>query len=593
MIAETELFDCPLTTLSEVSVELVGSESESKKKQAGYIIATTALMLVPLMIFAAFATDVGAWYVRSQQIQRTVDAAALTGVVWMPNLETAEQYALETIRINGYPTATLVDRATFDAATGPTTDPMVVVERVGDQQVRVDLRANGEVYFGGLVADFADGVGINRFAVAEYVLPVEFGSPSNFLGFGTQVLEDGVTRVNAWTGLMGYCQPAHYGDVRAAYYYDNRGCEKSNGGSMNWTDLKATAPNDMSAPVPFNNSLTPTNPLHSPEGYYFVIDVPQGRSTGTQVMLFDAGLCSNSSGKPGNDTADTWLTYTLWDGTDTPLDDSDLINPQVFRPEGDTSDCNDWMNPSGGGIDWTIPVDVVSGVDQNAGRWFVQVQNDENRYAGFGRGVNYFSVSAWDAGATTPTTCYTYSSATCVGVYARDQLPIRTQTTGDSATFFLANVEPIHDGKQLEVRMWDLGEGMDYVQFLDPNGDPAPFTWTTDDPVGTAPVEISGSVPGDEDCTGRTSTAALGIDGTHCLEVHQDGVVGKSGTDWSNHGRFNGRWVTAVIELDDADYFTGSDFWWKVRYVKETGQNSADWTTWEVRVIGDPVRLVD
>ncbi len=553
---------------------------QDRRLQKGYVIATTALMLVPLMIFAAFATDVGAWYVRSQQIQRTVDSAALAAVVWMPNLEAAERYALETIKVNGYPTASLVDRATFDAHTGPTDDPLVIVERVGDQQVRVDLRANGEVYFGGVVADLADGIGISRFAVAEYVLPIEFGSPTNFLGFGTQTLEDG-SRVNAWTGMMGYCLPAHYGDVRAAYYLENNGCRHN--GSSNWNTLRATAADDASAPNPNQSILL--NPEHRPEGYYFIVDVPEGRAAGTNVFLFDAPLCSNSSGKPGNDTNDTRLVYTLWDGTDTPLDDSDLINPIVYQPGTDTTQCNTWFNPT----NWNIPVNIVDGSDTNAGRWFVQVQNDETRYAGYGRGVNYFSIQARDFGATTPTTCYTYYAAPCVGVYARDQLPIRTQTTGDSATFFLANVEAIHQDKQLEVRMWDLGEGMDYVQFLDPNGDPAPFTWTTDDPSPPAEVGPGGA---DEDCTGRTSTATLGIDGSNCLEVWQDGVAPKL-PQWSNHGRFNGRWVTATINLDDPDYFTATNTWWRVRYVKETGQNSADWTTWEVRVIGDPVRLVD
>ncbi len=588
---EIDVLECPLTAPHETVVELDSSASDNnKKKQAGYVLATTALMLVPLMIFAAFATDVGAWYVRSQQIQRTVDAAALTAVVWMPNLPIAEEHALEAIRINGYPNAQLVDRATFDAATGPTVDPMVVVERVGDQQVRVDLRANGEVYFGGVVAELADGIGISRFAVSEYVLPVEFGSPTNIIGWGDQIIAG--DPVNAWAGIMGYCQPAHFGDVRAAAYREQNGCQNASGVRLNANAVRNAAPNDTSPPVVGN---TIANPNHQTEGFYFVVDVPQGRTAATNVWLFDAGYCNAAAvqgNKPQRDSGDVRMDFTLWDGTNTPLDDSDLENPLLYRPGADTSDCNNWTNPPG----WIIPIDNVGGVDQNAGRWFVQVQNDEvspNSYAGFGRGVSYYSVGAWDVGINTPYTCFTYDPAPCVGVYARDQLPVRTAATGDVSEFFLANIDPIHDGKQLELNMYDLGEGMDYVQILDPNGVAVPFTWVTDDPAGTEPTEIGAGTKTQEDCTGLASTVANGLSGVNCLQVGQNGVQGLSGTNWSDGGRFNGRWVTAVIDLDQASYFTGTTNWWKIRYVKKVGVDSNDWTTWEVRVIGDPVRLVD
>ncbi|MEZ5226562.1 MAG: pilus assembly protein TadG-related protein [Acidimicrobiales bacterium] len=45
--------------------------------QAGYVLATTALLLIPLMIFAALAVDVGGWYAQATQAQRAADAAAL------------------------------------------------------------------------------------------------------------------------------------------------------------------------------------------------------------------------------------------------------------------------------------------------------------------------------------------------------------------------------------------------------------------------------------------------------------------------------------------------------------------------------------
>ena len=52
--------------------------------ERGYTTAMTAFLLIPMMIFAGFAVDVGSLYTRAMEIQRAADAAALAGVVWMP-----------------------------------------------------------------------------------------------------------------------------------------------------------------------------------------------------------------------------------------------------------------------------------------------------------------------------------------------------------------------------------------------------------------------------------------------------------------------------------------------------------------------------
>lgn len=538
-----------------------------RSDEGGYVMATTALMLIPMLIFAAFAVDVGSWYVEAQRIQRASDAAALAGVVWMPDENRAREAALEITAINGYEDQP-GDFDDPDAAL-----PQVRVSRVGPQQIRVDIRAEGALYFGSVVDGFEEPR-IQRFSTSEYVLPVEFGSPSNQIGYGPATIDG--EQVNAWTGMMSFCQPPHYGDVQASFYQHQSGCTGSN---------LHSGPSDQK-PANITNSETSSdlNPNHDPDGYFFVVDVPEGRATGVDIMVYDGGLCNTNPGnlKPHGDRTHTHIEYTLWDATDTPLDDSDIVEVATWRPATGEG-CDTWVNPSG----FNIPIGA-------AGRYYVQTkinQTSNFAYEGFGDGVNYFAIEARDTGLATSSTCLTYVDATCVGVYARDRLPIRADMDGqDSATFYLANVEPVHEGKFIEVNMYDLGERMQYVQFIDPEGNPADFTWRTDDTqfitgIGAANTDHS------SDTCGDTRNVSGGADNEPCLDVSASGIQAKV-PEWNNSWRFNGRWVTVRISLDTIP--DGLDnYWWRIRYVVQTGQNAPDWTTWSTRVVGDPVRLIE
>ena len=46
------------------------------RRERGYAAVLTALILVPLLGFAGFAVDVGAWYSRAASLQRAADSAA-------------------------------------------------------------------------------------------------------------------------------------------------------------------------------------------------------------------------------------------------------------------------------------------------------------------------------------------------------------------------------------------------------------------------------------------------------------------------------------------------------------------------------------
>ena len=80
--------------------------TEEAPSDSGFVLAQAALLLIPLLIFAAFATDIGSWYLEGQKVQRAADAAALAGVAHMPDTVAAEQAAREVAARNGFLDAT-------------------------------------------------------------------------------------------------------------------------------------------------------------------------------------------------------------------------------------------------------------------------------------------------------------------------------------------------------------------------------------------------------------------------------------------------------------------------------------------------------
>lgn len=142
---------------------------DERREEHGYVMATTALLLIPLLVLAAFAVDVGSWYTEGQKVQRAADAAALAGVVWMPDEDEAREAAFEMAAINGYtdqPGAFDDPRAAL---------PQVRVSSDGPHQLRVDIRAEAELYFGSIVDGF-DKPAVQRVSNAEWDAPWAQGS---------------------------------------------------------------------------------------------------------------------------------------------------------------------------------------------------------------------------------------------------------------------------------------------------------------------------------------------------------------------------------------------------------------------------------
>jgi hypothetical protein len=493
--------------------------------EGGYILAITGLLVVVLFVFAAFSVDVGSWYSRAAQIQRTSDSAALAGVVWMPDLTKAQQAATDAASRNGFVNGTDGITVTVSPVTGNTHRLQVTI-----------TDATADQYFSQLVLNHES---ITRTATAEYLLPVPLGSPKN--AFGTGNLLTSPNTENFWAAANGYCAGRESGDLRLAH--DDR----------TYVSSQLTCPG------------LATNPDYDPNGYLYAVDLAQAPGQSVTIELYDPSYNSSGSNADislsGSATSIT-TTYKVYGADNTPLDTTD--NPLLYTytaPSGSAVGKNAWMSL------YTITSPV-------AGQYYLRVSTQANEAAsigsnGFGiraRAGSSFSLCSTETGSTNPP-----YSASCPQVHGVDAMSIYANQAGSTATFHLAQIDPVHAGKTMEVELFDPGEGASAIQVLDPNGAAASFTWTTDCNPPTPPTG---------GCSG--SGTSLDVSGTGTQPF----------TNLQSTSKYSDRTATVRIALP-SNYATlyGTKTWWKIKYTTSSG-GVTDRTTWLVNILGDPVHLV-
>jgi hypothetical protein len=148
--------------------ELTTTPRTHRRGERGIAIMMTALLLIPLMIFAAFGVDLASWYARISELQRAADAAALAGAVWMPDLGRATTEATASLGSNGIVAGTDGMTVLIERGSTPTALRVTVTD------------TDATRYFSGI---FMSGPNdLSRFAEAEYNLPLPLGSPLNYFG---------------------------------------------------------------------------------------------------------------------------------------------------------------------------------------------------------------------------------------------------------------------------------------------------------------------------------------------------------------------------------------------------------------------------
>lgn len=410
------------------------------RREHGYTMVMTALLLVPLMGFTGFAIDIGGWYATGARLQRSADAAALAGAALMPDFSTAQAVATATAKKNGY-------------ATGG--EITVTVTRLGERKIKVTI-ADSKVdqYFSQL---FIKSFSISRSAVAEFVLPVPLGSPENY--FGNLALNPILTdpsQPGLWGNIHGPKTPNGNGDRYGA------GCRPSEGCS------------------------SPTNVEY--RGFYiYQLDIPTG-SSAVSVDLYDAGLYPKTNQQ--TDTGD--VDYTPGSGTVT-------TTWGMYGPDTSLLDYNDatplagQCNAGPGAL--TLPQDTTASPYSSQwatlcqlttpvpGRYLIKVAT-----SGTGSGANRYSIRAIASSGTQP-------RLSAFG----DMSMFNNQLTVNP-NFYLAQVDQIHAGKTFLVSLYDPGEiavPNAKMQILDPSGSVASTCTVTvfNNPTDSTPASTSTNSP--------------------------------------------------------------------------------------------------
>ncbi len=406
--------------------------------EKGYALILAALLLLPLLAFTGFATDVGAWYARASRIQRAADAAALAGVVWMPDLAQARTVALATAQRNGFVNGQDDITITVSPSAGSTRKLRVVIQD-----------AKADQFFSSL---FMGDVAITRAATAEYILPVPLGSPLNRFG------NDPAAGVNPnfWASISGPFTDYNNGDPFST--------KCGAGGS--------------------GTSCTQSNGEYRTTGYAFAVDVPASMvGQALTVELYDAGHYDRPN-YPTVETADITQSggglrtqYELYRSDSTPLDNSD--NPSL------AGQCN------GTGANGRLTLEPETGAATYRNQWALLCRVTVSQAGVFplrvrtsgiagttdtGNGWNQYAIRVCSGSGS----CTSTSTAGQPRIYALGDMSMFNNASGSTADFYLAEVDQIHAGKTFEVSLFDPGDGSSGDYFLSvvrPDGTRPPCTY--------------------------------------------------------------------------------------------------------------------
>ncbi|MDP9468109.1 MAG: hypothetical protein M3P32_05135, partial [Chloroflexota bacterium] len=163
--------------------------------------------------------------------------------------------------------------------------------------------------------------------------------------------------------------------------------------------------------------------------------------------------------------------------------------------------------------------------------------------------------------------------------------PLSASGSPRVSEFYLAQIDPVHKTKTLQVRLWDPGDTSPLsasLEILYPD-DTAPGGYQT------ASVTFSserGTTNGNAN-SGCSPSAPVGS--WKRTSSSTAGIVTSTG---ASLGIFNGCWLTidAVIPLA---YDGDNQGWWKIRYTMNGNGTSNDVTTWTADIRGNPVHLVE
>ncbi|MEX1092710.1 MAG: pilus assembly protein TadG-related protein, partial [Acidimicrobiia bacterium] len=335
------------------------------KQDRGAALAIIATSLFLLIGVAAISADLAWYYLNASRVQRTADAAALAGVVYLPVAPgTANSTAIDIANRNGY------DDTLADVSVTPTA--------ISENQLQVRVSDDVDTFFAKVLG--WDTMTISRSAVAEYIPPLKLGSPENQFGNDCDPTQSGCPPqdANFWANIHGKWTQRSMGDAYSSWCTnapDNPGCNQ--------------------------------NPFARSSGYLYGIEssgsftiqgndlafynTSGGNPTGDYIRTGDRG-CEDWGPSTAADCGPT-MVVTLYAPDPTPLDVSNnavlctATIPPV--PQVPVADPYPWQTPDGQGC-WT---------QSGTGIFILQVRHEDPGNTTNRAGLNRYGIRASGAGA--------------------------------------------------------------------------------------------------------------------------------------------------------------------------------------------------
>lgn len=388
----------------------------------GAALALVAGSLVVLMGMAAFGSDLAWFYLNASRIQRSADAAALGGVIWLPaEAGTANATAVDIALRNGY------DDGLTDVEVTPAGVP-------GEpNKLEVTITDVVPTFFAKILG--FDTMTISRSAVAEYIPPLKLGSPENQFGNTCDPEQPGCSgQANFWANIHGKWTDNEMGDAYSSW---------------------CTSAND--------NPTCPQNNWARSTGYLYGIE-----SSSSFTLQFNDLAFHNNSGtqvsgdgiRTGDRGCEDWTPSTapncgptmyvaLYAPDPTPLDVSDnALLCQATVP----------------------PVPQVPETDPYA----FSAPDGQSCWSQSGTGVYVVQVRHVDPGALADRSGLNrYSVRSSTGkLYALGDFSIYNNASGSTTAFYLAEVPSYYHGKTFVVEFFDAGESAatGTLQMVSPDG---------------------------------------------------------------------------------------------------------------------------
>lgn len=495
-----------------------------KTEEGGYALPFIATTMILLLTISAFAVDLGWFYVNSGRLQRAVDSAALAGVVFLPHdVTNVEAKAVDGANANGYSIGTVNGT---NIGSGP--DDMTWSE-LTDNKLQVSVTSSVETFFLRLIG--MDQLTLTRTATAQFIKPVPLGAPANCMGIGPGVSTDGLTGSGistAWSKCSSYTQ-----NFWSAI--NGRRTAKEHG--------------DPYGPT-CGYSCSGGNSDHD-QYYYFAVDVPENPGNWVDVFLYDAGFYDRSGFAETGDeeslsnssSGGTHMTFDLFEPDTTPGIPENNSSSVACSLGNDTLTVNSGSSSGTYRNRWARMCRISNPTE---GIYVLRVSNGGSSIGG---NNSYALLVNSD----------NFNTSNPPRVYSINEMSIFTNDSSGTATVYLAEVDPIHANKILQLTFYDPGEGAGNAQMtvLPPPGVSGySCSWVATD------VWPGGGPNSGNSCTINSTV--------------------------SGNARYNGEWITMQIDLP-ASYTCTTDCFWKMELDLNV---SHDRTTWEAKVIGNPVALV-